>query len=116
MPEGIAYVGSNSTFTGPSNSLITVGDHAYAFGGKVDVVVALVDGDEVFVSVGVQGNDEVKLIGAGDVRRHTHRHSSFLGHDGGNATVIVGIHFFVLNWGERGKSQLHKVIIGRGLV
>jgi hypothetical protein len=40
MPEGIAYVGSNSTFTGPSNSLITVGDHAYAFGGKVDVTTA----------------------------------------------------------------------------
>ena len=36
MPEGKGY-GSQSSFSGPSNSLITIGNHAYAFGGVVAV-------------------------------------------------------------------------------
>jgi hypothetical protein len=39
MPEGVGY-GPQSTFTGPSNSLIVIGKHAYAFGGVISVTDA----------------------------------------------------------------------------
>jgi len=54
MPEGVGY-GPQSTFTGSSNSLITIGKHAYAFGGVVEVtnanekILSFSTGKEYFV-------------------------------------------------------------------
>tara|TARA_Y100000310_G_scaffold259178_1_gene267800 strand:- start:35 stop:436 length:402 start_codon:yes stop_codon:yes gene_type:complete len=71
MPEGISYSGSNSTFTGPSNSLVTVGDHAYAFSGVVEVtnaneqILGFTTGKEYLVcklqvSNGTGSNDDIQ--------------------------------------------------------